>query len=99
MAETPRDRAHKGHTLFLQRIGKVKAGDIAKAMEVSDAEVSNMKNKEMERCLLLLAHLGLKCVPSGFRCVDPATFEFMRVSASKLMNQAPQLLWDEEQTS
>lgn len=97
MSDTARDRAQRGHSLFLQRIGKVKAGDIAKDMGISDSTLSEIKNKSVEHALLLLAHLGLKCVPSEFRCVDPATFEFMRVSASKLMNQAPQLLWDEEE--
>lgn len=93
---TARDRAQKSYSLFLQRIGKVKAGDIAKQMDLTDGQLSDIKNKKVEDALTLLAHLGLKCVPAEFRCVDPATFEFLTASAKRLMNEAPQLLWDEE---
>lgn len=93
---TPRDRAQKAHSLFLQRIGKVKASDIAKLMDISDSALSDIKNKQVENALLLLSHLGLKCVPAEFRCVDPKTMDFLTVSSRKLMNEAPHLLWDEE---
>lgn len=96
MADTPRDRAQRGYTLFLQRMGNVKAKDIAVAMDLSDSQVSDIKTKKVEEALLLLAHVGLKCVPTEYRCVDPATFDFMTVTAKKLMNAAPQLLWDED---
>lgn len=94
---TARDRAQSGYSLFLRRIGKVKAGDIARMMDLTDGQLSEIKTKKVEDALLLLAHLGLKCVPAEFRCVDPATFEFLTVSSKKLMNEAPHLLWDEEQ--
>lgn len=94
---TARDRAQKGYSLFLRRIGEVKAGDIAKEMGITDGALSEIKTKKVEDALKLLSHLGLKCVPSEFRCIDPATFEFMAVTAKKLMNAAPQLLWDEQE--
>lgn len=93
---TARDRSQRGYTLFLQRIGKVKAGDIAKEMGVTDAVVSETKTKKAEDVISLLAHLGLKVVSAEFRCVDPATFDFLTASSKKLMNEAPHLLWDEE---
>lgn len=93
---TARDRSQRGYTLFLNRIGAVKAGDIAKQMGVSDAVVSETKTKKVEDAIALLAHLGLKVVSAEFRCVDPATFDFLTASSKKLMNEAPQLLWGED---
>lgn len=91
-----RDRAQRGYTLFLNRIGNVKAGDIAKTMGVSDAVVSETKTKKVEDAILLLSYLGLKCVPAHFRCLEPAMFEFLTASSKKLMNEAPELLWGDD---
>lgn len=92
---TPRDRANKGYSLFLRRMNDVKAKDLAVAMELSDSQVSEIKTKKVQEALLLLAHVGLKCVPADYRCVDPKTMDFLTASSRKLINQAPHLIWDE----
>lgn len=96
MAElTSRDRAHTGYTLFLQRLPQGKATEVAKEMKVSDADISTMKNKEMERCIHLLAHLGLKVVDSSARCISPSAFAFLTETHERVIRSQPSLIWDE----
>lgn len=57
----------------LQQPGTATA--LASAMGVSEATISRIKNERLEECLLLLAHLEIKCVPSSHHCVDERTFE------------------------
>lgn len=91
----PADRARKSHKLFLNTIDAVVAGDVAKAMGVSDARVSEIKNKYMEDACRLLSHLGLKIVPAKFRCLDEDTFQFLTSSHAMIVKKAPELLWEE----
>lgn len=93
---SPSERARRGHALFLQRLAHGTAKDVAAEVGVSPPQMSEIKNKQMETCILVLAHLGLKVTPSEYRCVDPSTFEFMTTAAQRLMNKAPALLWDVE---
>lgn len=93
---TPRDRANRGHALFLQRMGSVRAGDIAKEMELSDGQVSEIKNKKVEDAILLLAHVGLKVVDAAFKCVPRNTFDFLAQSHANIVQQAPTLLWGDD---
>ena len=37
--------------------------------------------------LTFLAHLGIKCVPSDYQCVDPKTFAAFEVLYEKAMSQ------------
>lgn len=92
---SPRDRAQKAHSLFLQRIGKVKAGDIAKLMEMTDGQLSEIKNKKVEDALLLLAHLGLKVVPVEMRCMPLDAFVFLTSMHKRVVEKAPALIWED----
>jgi hypothetical protein len=92
---SPRDRAHRGFTMVLQRMPHGKATAIAKEMSISDSTLTELK-KQVEPVLLLLAHLGLKSVDVKARCMAPSAFEFLTESHRRIARQAPQLLWEED---
>lgn len=94
----PPEKARKAMQLALQALQEPgKAGAVAAAMGVSDSTVSRIKTERMEEVLLLLAHLGLKVVPSDYRCVEPAAYEFLVKSHRRVMDTAPQLIWGVEE--
>lgn len=66
-------------------------------MGISDATVSRIKNERMEEVALLCAHLGIKWVPAGHRCVSPETYEFLTRSHARVIQAAPELIWGSEQ--
>ena len=40
--------------------------------------------------------LVLKLVSADYKCVDPATYEFLTATHQRVMNRAPELIWDVE---
>ncbi|OUM01772.1 hypothetical protein A8M77_14520 [Variovorax sp. JS1663] len=56
-------------------------------MGLSESTVSRIKNERLDEVLLFLAHLGIKCVPSSFRCVDERTFEAYQILWEKALSQ------------
>lgn len=79
----------------LQEPGK--AGAVAAAMGTSDSTVSRIKTERLEEVVLFLAHLGLKIVPADFKCVDRAAFEFLTATHQRVMQKAPELIWEQEE--
>jgi hypothetical protein len=97
MAEmSPRDRARLGYSLFLKKMAEVNAGDVATLMNVSDSKVSGLKTEKMEECIALLAHIGLKVVPTEHVCMSRDAHTFLTASHARIVKCAPQLLWGEE---
>jgi hypothetical protein len=97
MAEmSPKERTRRGQSLFLNAIGERTAGDIAKAMGVSDSRVSELKNKHMEECIELLAHCGLKVTPTTYVCVERDAYAFLTAAHARVVRVAPALLWGED---
>jgi hypothetical protein len=95
---SPRDRAHRGFTMVLQRMPHGKATAIAKEMSISDSTLTELK-KQVEPVLLLLAHLGLKTVDTRARCMAPAAFDFLTQCHQRLMVTAPALVWGDEEST
>lgn len=93
---TPEERAKKGQTLALQKIAERTQVVLATAMGVSETTITRIKNDHMEQTLLLLAHLGLKVVPSDFKCVSRETYDFLTATHQRVMQVAPELVWDAE---
>ncbi|MBT2322546.1 hypothetical protein J7E62_09330 [Variovorax paradoxus] len=60
---------------------------MASAMGLSESTVSRIKTERLEEVVLFLAHLGIKCVPADFQCVDPKTFAAFEVLYEKAMSQ------------
>ena len=94
---TPSDRAKKAHSLVLQRMAGATQAAVATAMGVSESTVNRIKTERLEEVVLLLAHLGLKVVPTDFRCVNPEAYAFLTSTHERVMREAPQLIWDVEQ--
>lgn len=98
LSSSPPEIARKGVQLALQRLQEAgKAGAVAAAMGVSDSTVSRLKTERLEECVLLLAHLGLKVVPTDFKCVNPEAYAFLTSTHERVMRTAPELIWDVEQ--
>jgi hypothetical protein len=87
-SSTPLERARKGVQLALRALQEPgKAGALAVSMGISDSTVSRIKTERLEEVLLFLSHLGIKCVPSEYQCVDPKTFAAFEVLFAKAMSQ------------
>jgi hypothetical protein len=99
MAEmTPRDRANRAYTEFLQLMAPGGTGKrLAAEMGMSDGDVSELKTKHMEKCLLLLAHLDRKVVPTRYRCMTPITYEFLTETHQRMVAQSPKLVWEDSE--
>lgn len=98
VSKTPVERARNGMQLALQRLQEAgTASQAAVSMGVSETTISRIKNERMEETLLLLAHLGLKCVPSDFKCVSRETYDFLTATHQRVMQRAPELIWDAEE--
>lgn len=92
------DRARKGVSLVLHALQEPgKAGALAVAMGVSDATISRIKNERLEEAATLCAHLGIKWVPAAHTCVARETYDFLTVTHARVMRQAPQLIWDNDE--
>lgn len=95
---TPAERAKKALTLVFQAMKDPgSAVAVAVAMGVSESTVSRMKNDQMEGVLLLLAHLGIKCVPASHTCIDRESYEFLVRSHTRVMTKAPHLIWEQDE--
>jgi hypothetical protein len=71
---------------------------VAAAMGVSESTVSRIKTERLDEVVALLSHLGLKLVPSEFKCVDPAAYAFLTATHQRVMQRAPELIWDQEES-
>ena len=98
VSRTPAETTRKGVQLAFQALQEPgKAGALAVAMGVSDSTVSRIKTERLEEAVLFLAHLGLKVVPTDYRCVDPAAYAFLTSTHQRVMQRAPELIWDQEE--
>lgn len=62
---TPAERARKTHSTVLQALSRPGTqAALAVALGVSESNISRLKNEHLEPVCQLLAHLGLKLVPS-----------------------------------
>lgn len=85
-------------TRVLQRMNDAATGvQLAVSTGFSETKVSRIKNDQLEDAVLLLAHLGFKVVASDQKCVHPAAYEFLVESHRRVVERAPELIWDEEE--
>ena len=88
LSPTPAERARKSQLTVLRALqepGRQVA--IATAMGTSESTVSRFKNDHLESFAAILAHAGLKVVPSDFQCVDAKTFAAFQVLWERAMSQ------------
>lgn len=94
----PGERARKSVNLVLQHMKDPgTAAAVAAAMGTSEATISRIKNERMEEVLTMLAHLGIKCVPSSYKCVDPESYDFLVRSHKRVMEKQPSLIWEQDE--
>lgn len=95
---SPAERARKISALLRQRLNAAETqASLAIAIGSSEATVNRLINEHLDKFAALLAHLGLKVVPIEFKCVDAAAFEFLTSTHARVMQQAPQLIWEREE--
>jgi len=93
-----RETARKAQSIVFQRLQSVGQVRVAEALGVSEPTVSRMKNDDLPPVLLMLAVIGIKCVPITARCYAPETIEPLLALAKQRMAQLEnisQLEWDE----
>lgn len=89
------ERARKTVQLVLQRLQEPGTGvAVAAAMGVSESTVSRLKTGHLEELALMLATLGLKVVPTEYKCVNPEAYAFLTSTHEKIMRVAPGLIWE-----
>lgn len=94
----PAERARKAQTAILQAVQRDGTqAAIAAAMGVSQSTLSRMVNDHLETFTLMLAHAGLKVVPTSHRCVAAETYEFLTQTHARVMQKAPELIWETEE--
>lgn len=69
---------------------------IALAMGKSEATVTRLLSDHLDNFGALLSQLGLKVVPTEYRCVDPEAYAFLTSTHERVMRKAPQLIWDRD---
>jgi hypothetical protein len=74
LSDTQRETARKSLTLILQRLSSVGQNTVAKALSLSEPTLSRMAATQFEQCANAFAVLGVKVVPTHFRCYNPRTF-------------------------
>lgn len=72
---SPTDTHRKASVLVARALAEPgRAAALATALGTSESTISRIKNERLDEVLMFIAHLGLKLVPTGYRCVDERTF-------------------------
>lgn len=100
VSNDPRESARKSTALVLRRIQRNTSQQaIATAIGVSDATISRLLSEQLDRFMLVLAHAGIKCVPSEYRCYPEDEIQALITLARRQMKQIEtpaSLIWDDE---
>jgi hypothetical protein len=92
----PPERARKNEQVILQALAAAGQSTVALAMGVDESTISRMKGGDIGKAAALLAHCGLKVVPSGAQCFDPGYVEALRELAKHGVEHGPrQLDWSD----
>lgn len=95
---TTSERTRKTVSAVFRRMEEPGTGvGLAAAMGVSESTISRIKNDHLESVINLITHLGLKMVPIEYKCVDRAAYDFLTQTHQRIMQVAPQLVWDTEE--
>lgn len=74
---TPDEQARKSHSRALRHLQKIGQNTIAEKISVSPTTVSRFVADDLERACLILAHAGLKVVPTDRIAIKTHIFESM----------------------
>ena len=96
--KTPTERARKNESVILQALAAAGQNTVAIGMGVNESTVSRFKDGGISQAASLLAHCGLKVVPTGMRCFNPEYVEALKTLAEVgLRQQAPKLDFQEDE--
>lgn len=94
----PQERARKNERVILHALAETGQSEVAKAMSVAESTISRFKDGGICQAAQLLAHCGLKVVPIGVQCFDPAYVEALRELAKHGVDHGPkQVDWSDAQ--
>lgn len=100
LSTDPLARARKIESTVLQRLASDASGAaIAIATGLSESKISRLKTDHLPDLAAVLAHLGLKVVPSDFECYKPEYIKLIHELAMPEMARRaslPQLSWEEQ---
>lgn len=91
--------ARKSLATIFKAFQQVGQGVVAQRLSLSDATISNWKNKDAETVSQILAAAGLKVVPSGHKCYEPRQMEAILTLAKAHLGQldnTSSLQWEDE---
>jgi transcriptional regulator with XRE-family HTH domain len=98
--------ARKSERIVLRQLAKVGQLAVADAMGVSESTVSRMKDRDekggpsqIQKWCKALAAMGLKIVPSHYKCFDQKEIEALFVLAKGRMSKmesTQELVWEDE---
>jgi len=95
---SPDERTRKIRSQILRAMneGGRTQREVAEAVGIGEATVNRLLNEHLDNFTGVLAQLGLKVVPHDFKCVDPDTYTFLTRAHQRVMEKAPELIWDAE---
>lgn len=94
-----REIARKNHSLILQSVASRGNAHVAHHIGKSESTVSRWTAEDAERVSMILASIGIKCVPSKMRCFDPAKIGAILTLAKEHLAQVDrpeQLTWEDQ---
>jgi hypothetical protein len=97
LSPTPDARSRKNIAFILNRLATVGLERAGEAIGKDNTTISRMKEKALPELAMLLAALGLKVIPVGYRCVDADTYKTMkRLAIERLQEEddGSRLEWD-----
>lgn len=92
-------RARKNLSTIFTGLSNVGQVTVAKALQVSEGQVSKMKTDDLPTIADVLAVCGLKVVPESFRCYEPRVIDALLVLAKDKLNRMrgpEELEWEQE---
>ena len=95
---TPVERARKIEALVLQAANKAESQKaIAIALGLSEATINRLLNDHLNPFSRLLSQLGMKVVSAESKCVSAEAYDFLTRTHTRIMERAPELIWDVEE--
>lgn len=94
--ESPTARANKIASSILKATTRSQ-GSIAAAMGINESTVSRLMSDHLEKLSLVLAHAGLRVVPSEMRCFPPDYVDALLLMAKhhlRTVESVRTLEWD-----
>lgn len=81
------ERARKNLAAVLSGLSRVGQVNVARALDVSEATVSRMKDADLPAAARVISICGLKIVPAEYRCLKPEVATMLLELAGQQMDR------------